>query len=61
VTFTASIVPAASLVGIALAGCQKRTTLALLAVNGVFSGASYAGYQMNHIALSPTFAGNFNV
>ncbi|KAF4526241.1 hypothetical protein B566_EDAN001926 [Ephemera danica] len=52
-----SVLPAACLVGIALVGCNREFTLALLAVNGVFSGAGYGGYQMNHISLSPTFAG----
>jgi hypothetical protein len=53
------VLPAASLVGVALAGCEWRITLALLAANGIFSGAGYGGYQMNHISLSPTFAGKW--
>lgn len=38
-------------------GCDRISAQVLLAVAGAFGGAVYAGNQMNHIALSPKFAG----
>lgn len=38
-------------------GCDRVSAQVLLAVTGAFGGAVYAGNQMNHIALSPKYAG----
>jgi ACS family sodium-dependent inorganic phosphate cotransporter-like MFS transporter 5 len=38
-------------------GCDRVAVLLLLAITGAFTGASYSGYQMNHITLSPLYAG----
>lgn len=43
--------------GVAYVGCHRYAVQWLLAVPGAFAGAVYAGNQMNHIALSPKFAG----
>ncbi|XP_047533173.1 sialin [Vanessa atalanta] len=53
----ASFVPALGLLGIAGAGCDRVAVMVLLSVTSAFGGATYAGNQMNHIDLSPQFAG----
>jgi ACS family sodium-dependent inorganic phosphate cotransporter-like MFS transporter 5 len=53
----ASIVPSLGLLGVAYVGCDRVAVQLLLALPGAFAGAVYAGNQMNHIALSPKFAG----
>lgn len=53
----ASIVPALGLLGVAWAGCDYVLVMVMLAGVGAFQGAVYAGNQMNHIALSPKYAG----
>ncbi|CAH0564068.1 unnamed protein product [Brassicogethes aeneus] len=53
----ASIVPSLGLLGVAYVGCDKISVQLLLAIPGAFAGAVYAGNQMNHIALSPKYAG----
>lgn len=53
----ASIFPSLGLIGIAWAGCDRVWAMILLTVAGAFTGANYAGTQMNHIFLSPQFAG----
>ncbi|XP_023012123.1 major Facilitator Superfamily Transporter 10 isoform X1 [Leptinotarsa decemlineata] len=53
----ASIVPSLGLLGVAYVGCDRVAVQLLLAIPGAFGGASYAGCQMNHIALSPKYAG----
>lgn len=53
----ASIIPSMGLLGVAYAGCDRVTVQVLLAITGAFAGAVYAGNQMNHIALSPKYAG----
>lgn len=52
-----SVIPSLGLLGIAWLGCDRVSILVLLAVSGAFQGAIYAGNQMNHIALSPKYAG----
>ncbi|KAL3272355.1 hypothetical protein HHI36_013834 [Cryptolaemus montrouzieri] len=52
-----SIVPSLGLLGVAYVGCDRIYTQLLLAIPGAFAGAMYAGNQMNHIALSPKYAG----
>uniref|UniRef100_A0A6M2DW71 Putative permease of the major facilitator superfamily protein n=1 Tax=Xenopsylla cheopis TaxID=163159 RepID=A0A6M2DW71_XENCH len=53
----ASVVPSLGLLAIAWAGAQPTVVLTLLALTGGFTGAQYAGNQMNHIALAPKYAG----
>lgn len=52
-----AIIPSLGLLGVAYVGCDKLYTQLLLAIPGAFGGAVYAGNQMNHIALSPKYAG----
>ncbi|GJQ81761.1 hypothetical protein Trydic_g308 [Trypoxylus dichotomus] len=53
----ASIVPSLGLLGVAWLGCDRLAVQLMLAIPGAFAGAVYAGNQMNHIALSPKYAG----
>ncbi|XP_057652538.1 putative inorganic phosphate cotransporter [Diorhabda carinulata] len=53
----ASIIPSLGLLGVAYVGCDKVAVQLLLAITGAFGGAVYAGNSMNHIALSPKYAG----
>lgn len=55
--FAASIVPSLGLLGVAYVGCHRVAVQLLLALPGALAGAVYAGNQMNHIALSPKYAG----
>ncbi|XP_061383743.1 sialin [Danaus plexippus] len=52
-----SFIPALGLLGIAWAGCDRLSVMLLLTITSAFGGAVYAGNQMNHIDLSPQFAG----
>jgi ACS family sodium-dependent inorganic phosphate cotransporter-like MFS transporter 5 len=54
---SAAVVPALGLVAVAWVGCDRLAVLLLLAIAGGFFGASYSGNQMNHITLSPHYAG----
>ncbi|XP_063384106.1 putative inorganic phosphate cotransporter [Cydia fagiglandana] len=53
----AAFIPAFGLLGIAWAGCDRTAVMLLLSITSAFGGAVYAGNQMNHIDLSPQFAG----
>lgn len=53
----ASVVPSLGLIGIIYVGCDWVWVTFMLAGVGSFGGAVYAGNQMNHIALSPKYAG----
>lgn len=53
----ATVIPSLGLLGVAYVGCDKVAVQLLLAIPGAFGGAVYAGNQMNHIALSPKYAG----
>ncbi|PSN51687.1 Sialin [Blattella germanica] len=53
----AGVVPALGLVAVAWVGCDRLAVILLLAITGGFGGAGYAGNQMNHITLSPHYAG----
>jgi ACS family sodium-dependent inorganic phosphate cotransporter-like MFS transporter 5 len=52
-----AVVPAFGLVAVGWFGCDRLAVLLLLAIAGGFTGATYAGNQMNHITLSPLYAG----
>ncbi|KAJ8923064.1 hypothetical protein NQ315_001613 [Exocentrus adspersus] len=53
----AAVIPSLGILGVAYVGCDKVAAQLLLALPGAFAGAVYAGNQMNHIALSPKYAG----
>lgn len=53
----ASIVPSLGLIGIGVAGCDRIWVMIMLVGFGAFTGANYAGTQMNHIFLAPRYAG----
>ncbi|XP_037936504.1 putative inorganic phosphate cotransporter [Teleopsis dalmanni] len=53
----ASIIPSLGLLGVGYVGCSWIWVTIMLAGVGSFGGAVYAGNQMNHISLSPRFAG----
>ncbi|XP_034230465.1 putative inorganic phosphate cotransporter [Thrips palmi] len=53
----ASIVPSIGFIGAALAGCDRQAVIIIMGISGAFVGAQYAGNQMNHVALSPRYAG----
>lgn len=55
--FSGSVIPSLGLLGVAYVGCDRLNTQLLLAIPGAFTGANYAGNQMNHITLSPKYAG----
>lgn len=52
-----TVVPALGLVAVGWFGCDRLAILLLLVITGGFTGATYAGNQMNHITLSPHYAG----
>ncbi|CAG2061887.1 unnamed protein product, partial [Timema podura] len=51
------VVPSLGFIAVALVGCNREAVTLLLVVTGAFGGAVYAGNQMNHMALSPHYAG----
>lgn len=53
----ASVIPSIGLIGVAYVGCNWIWAMFMLAGIGAFQGAIYPGNQMNHIALSPKYAG----
>ncbi|XP_023307800.2 sialin isoform X2 [Lucilia cuprina] len=52
-----SIIPSLALIGVGYVGCSWQWVTFMLAGVGSFAGAVYAGNQMNHISLSPQYAG----
>ena len=52
-----SLGPSLSFLGAIWAGCDPIVVLVMLSGLGSLYGAVYAGNQMNHIALSPKYAG----
>ncbi|XP_055847003.1 sialin-like [Episyrphus balteatus] len=53
----AMIVPAIGMIGAAHVGCNSFWVMFMLAGLGAFNGAIYASIQLNHINLSPKYAG----
>jgi MFS transporter, ACS family, solute carrier family 17 (sodium-dependent inorganic phosphate cotransporter), member 5 len=53
----ASIVPSIGLMLIGWAGCDRIWAMIIMIGFGAFTGANYAGTQMNHIALTRRYAG----
>ncbi|XP_055370914.1 sialin [Condylostylus longicornis] len=53
----ASVIPSLGLIGVAYVGCNWIWVMFMLAGVGAFQGAVYSGNQLNHIAISPKYAG----
>ncbi|XP_075158309.1 major facilitator superfamily transporter 10 isoform X2 [Haematobia irritans] len=53
----ASFIPSLGLIGVGYVGCSWQWVTFMLAGVGSFAGAIYPGNQMNHISLSPAYAG----
>lgn len=53
----ASVIPSLGLIGVAWMGCDTLGVMLMLAGAGAFQGAIYPGNAMNHITLSPRYAG----
>ncbi|XP_061393726.1 sialin [Musca vetustissima] len=53
----ASIIPSLGMIGVGYVGCSWQWVTFMLAGVGSFAGAIYPGNQMNHISLSPSYAG----
>ena len=51
------ITPALGLVGLSFVGCNPEWAVVFLVLCVGFNGASYSGYQGNHMELSPNNAG----
>ena len=49
--------PALGLVGLSFVGCNPEWAVVFLVLSVGFNGASYSGYQGNHMELSPNYAG----
>ncbi|CAG9774089.1 unnamed protein product [Ceutorhynchus assimilis] len=52
-----TIIPSVGLLGVAFVGCDKLAVQLLLAITGAFYGALYSSNNINHMALSPKYAG----
>lgn len=51
------IIPALGLVWLSWVGCDRVMAIAALCVAVGFNGAIYSGFQVNHVDLSPNYAG----
>ena len=51
------ITPALGLIGLSFVGCNPRMSVIWVVVIFGLNGASYSGYQGNHMELSPNYAG----
>ena len=51
------MVPAASLFGVILSGCDNKLVLLFLTLTVGVNGFNYAGFNCNHIDIAPNFAG----
>lgn len=51
------MIPALGLVGLSFVGCNTTMVVVWLCICVGFSGASYSGFQANHMELSPNYAG----
>ncbi|XP_065162158.1 putative inorganic phosphate cotransporter isoform X2 [Atheta coriaria] len=49
--------PAIALVGASFTGCQRGWTVAILTVGVGLNGGIYSGFKVNHLDISPRFAG----
>ena len=51
------MIPAFGLVGLSYVGCNPTIAVVLLCICVGFNGASYSGFIVNHMELSPNYAG----
>ena len=51
------LIPALGLIGLSFVGCQPIWAIVCLIVSVGFNGASYSGFEVNQIELSPNYAG----
>ena len=49
--------PAIALIAASYTGCDKWLTVAILSVGVGFNGGIYSGFKVNHLDISPRFAG----
>lgn len=49
--------PAAALVAVSYTGCDKWLTVILLTIGVGLNGGIYSGFKVNHLDISPQFAG----
>ena len=49
--------PAVGLLGLSFVGCNPTMAVVWLCISVGFNGASYSGFQGNHMELSPNYAG----
>lgn len=52
-----TLIPACALIGASYTGCDRVSTIALITVAVGFNGAVYSGFNINHMDISPNFAG----
>ena len=51
------VTPAVGLLGLSFVGCNPTMAVVWLCIAVGFNGASYSGFQGNHMELSPNYAG----
>ena len=51
------LTPAVGLLGLSYVGCNDELAVVWLVISVGFNGASYSGYQGNHMELAPNYAG----
>ena len=51
------MIPALGLIGLSFIGCKPTMAVVLLCICVGFNGASYSGFMINHMELSPNYAG----
>lgn len=49
--------PAVALIAVSYTGCDKWLTVALLTIGVGLNGGIYSGFKVNHLDISPQFAG----
>lgn len=49
--------PAIALISMSFTGCNQWVTVAILTIGVGFNGAIYSGFKVNHLDISPRFAG----
>lgn len=49
--------PAIALIAASFTGCNRWLTVAILTVGVGFNGGIYSGFKVNHLDISPRFAG----
>ena len=54
---TCSILPAACLVGVSLAGCEKMLVILFMVIATTFYGSMYSGVFSNHTDIASNYAG----